>query len=140
MRRLLLSSLLLVLALGAIAIPGRTPPASAADAAPCRPSYQLPSGLSVQDCPLWRGNVPVYRFENGQVAEEVGRLNLGGTANWFECQFQFTNEPYSFNGATNNWWAYTMADNGQWGWVPEVFFEGGDDFEADSGLALCFGG
>lgn len=137
MKRVLLSSLLLAIVLGAIVIPTRTPSAFAADDAPCGPPFQV-GGRMVQRCPLWRGDVPVFRFENGVPVEQVGQLNVGGDANWFECQFQFPDQSYPLGNAVNNWWAFTQADNGQWGWVPEVFFAGGGDFEADAGLALCF--
>ena len=43
----------------------------------------------------------------------------------------------------NNWWAATVADNGEWGWAPEAFFvNGGNDIPngnfPDGNLAKCF--
>jgi hypothetical protein len=139
MRKIMLSSLLFAIVMAATVIPLRTPSALAADDAPCGPPFQH-GGLAVQTCPLWRGDAPVYQFQNGAPVGEAGRLVEGGSANWFVCQFQFVNQPYSLGSYTTNWWAYTMADNGQWGWVPEVYFSGGGNFEADAGLAPCFAG
>ncbi|HEY3003901.1 MAG TPA: hypothetical protein VGJ44_16270 [Kribbellaceae bacterium] len=75
--------------------------------------------------------MPVYDLGNNVI---VGYLWNGGWANWFAEQCQFPENDYSLNGARNNWWAWTMADNGQWGWVSEVYFSGGDNYEADGGL------
>jgi len=136
MRRILLTSLLLVVVLGAAAIPTRTH-AAAKDDYPCGPQFDH-DGLMVQICPLWRGDVPVYDLANSQLGSQVGKLNVGGTANWFACQTQFTNIPYEYGGYETNWWAYTMADNGRWGWVPEVFFSGGGNNQADAELEHCF--
>jgi len=136
MRRTLLSSLLLAVVLGAAAIPTHTS-AAVKDDAPCSPTFEH-NGLTVQICPLWRGDAPVYDFANSQLGSQVGKLNVGGTANWFVCQTQFTNIPYEYGGYENNWWAYTMADNGHWGWVPEVFFSGGGNNQADAELEYCF--
>ena len=34
----------------------------------------------------------------------------------------------------NYWWAYTVSDEGPKGWVSEVYFKGGTNYEADAGL------
>lgn len=58
-------------------------------------------------------------------------------ADWYRCQglgdlYGLGGTPYS-----NIWYAWTMADNGQWGWVSEVYFQGGGNNEADGRLARC---
>jgi hypothetical protein len=133
MRRILFTSLILGIALAASALPLHTPSALAADNAPCGAPYKHGT-IIVQKCPLWRGAVGVYDLSTGR---KVGQLDVGGSANWFVCQAKFINHPASYGGYSNVWWAYTRADNGQWGWVSEVFFSGGGDFERDARLAIC---
>lgn len=87
--------------------------------------------VEVRTCPLWRGNVPVYKYRSPS-APIVGYLKYGGNANWFVLERKAV--AYNLGGAWNDWWASTMADNYQWGWVPEVFFSGGDNWEQDRGL------
>lgn len=86
----------------------------------------------MQYCPLNRGNVPVYaNHKSGSWV--IGHLSQGGSANWFfgnQCQ----DETMRLGALANNWWASTKADNGELGWVPEIYFAGGDNFEPDSGL------
>jgi hypothetical protein len=77
--------------------------------------------------------VPVFSRDG----EYVGTLNEGGSANWFVCQEQHFYHPFSVNGFESNWWAFTMADNGYYGWVSVAFFSGGDNYEPDSGLRFC---
>lgn len=76
-------------------------------------------------CGLWTGNVPVYG-DSWSTSGVVGYLNVGGRANWFlyECTAGASNELY-VDGYHNDWWAFTEADNGKWGWVNEVYFSGG---------------
>jgi hypothetical protein len=111
-------------------------PASAKDEYPCGDQYWH-DGVDklVQDCSMWRGAVPVFEDPWGEITgEPIGYLwNANG--NWFDCHKQTVT--YYDSGYFNDWWAYTMADNGEWGWVPEVYFSGGDDFERDGGLAHC---
>ncbi len=46
-------------------------------------------------------------------------------------------DPFPYGGYYYDWWAYTKADNGRWGWVPEMFFVGGDNMDPDRKLAMC---
>jgi hypothetical protein len=114
--------------------------AEAKDDFPCGKPRTSPGGVAhVQYCPLTAtlpaGGVPVYKapyLNSGK----VGALYSGGSANWFEGQ---ECEQYSFGtymGYKNDWWAYTEADNGHWGFVPEVYFKGGKNNERDAGLAI----
>lgn len=107
-----------------------TPAAHAADNSPCGKRFSH-AGTTVQYCKLWRGNVPVVNTNE----TKIGTLVYGGSSNWFVCQAQ--GAEYSYSGLKNNWWAYTEADNGKWGWVSEVFFSGGNNNERDAGLRLC---
>lgn len=81
-------------------------------------------------------NVPVYdTADAGNGAKQIDTLYVGGTANWFvgqQWRSRYTSGPY-----TNRWWAFTLGDNGRWGWVPQVFFSGGANDERDAGLHLC---
>lgn len=74
-------------------------------------------------------------LSNGKSARQVDTLDVGGSANWFVGQARASS--FTFAGYTNDWWAFTLGDNGRWGWVPEVFFTGGHDNERDGGLRLC---
>ncbi|MFG3497375.1 hypothetical protein [Streptomyces sp. NPDC047928] len=89
-------------------------------------------------CGLWKGNVPVYSWPfAGQPV--VGYLYEGGRANWFtgQCRsYHNDGSPAYFHasGYYNSWWAFTMADNGRWGWVPLVYFSGGANDQASAVL------
>lgn len=110
--------------------------ASAVDGRPCARPQVFRAGHWVQYCPLWRGNVPVYASpDRGNGAPVVGRLVVGGSANWFVGDRWHSN--YTLGSYHNHWWAYTLADNGHWGWVPEVYFSGGANDDSDAGLYVC---
>ena len=114
-------------------------PAAAVDNQPCARPQVYEAGHWVQYCPLWRGNVPVYANpDQGNNAPVVGYLYQGGSANWFVGDRYRSN--YRLGNLYNHWWAFTQADNGRWGWVPEVYFSGGNNDEADAGLYLCESG
>ena len=106
------------------------------DKSPCGAQTTTAVGRRVQFCPLWRANVPVYdTADAGNGAKQIDTLYVGGTANWFvgqQWRSRYTSGPY-----TNRWWAFTLGDNGRWGWVPQVFFSGGANDERDAGLHLC---
>src|SRR5215212_3473531 len=135
---------LLLAVLGAIASGAATAePARAADDYPCLAPQDQPWAAQVQLCPLTsplsNGWVPVYR---DPVANPPGSAPpqpagwLHGTANQhFVCERPHTGAVYYHpRGWRNYWWAYTLSDDGVWGWVPEVFFRGGLDDEPDGGL------
>lgn len=114
-------------------------PAAATDGSPCARPQVYRANHWVQYCPLWRSNVPVYADpDHGNGAAIVGRLVVGGSANWFVGDHY--RSYFSDGGYYNHWWAYTLADNGRWGWVPEVYFSGGNNDETDGGLYLCEAG
>jgi hypothetical protein len=39
--------------------------------------------------------------------------------------------------AWNTWWALTQGDDNGFGYVPEVYFHGGDDGMGDAALRIC---
>lgn len=112
-------------------------PAMAADEYPCDDPYpHIGAGTFVQVCSMWRGDVPVY--------DDVGTGIVGSLenadGNWFVCQTRFEGAPYTVPGTDylNDYWALTMADNGEWGWVPEAYFAGGGTNEPDDTLRSCY--
>jgi hypothetical protein len=115
-------------------------PASAADGQPCGPVWVHP-GLDVwvQTCPDWSPDnwIPVYQYAVYS-APVVGYIYAPGD-DWYLCQFPGGTYAMLYRGQNlqNNWWASTMADNGAWGHVPEVFFRGGNNYEPDAALGLC---
>lgn len=131
----------------AIAVLAPGPAAHAADAYRCEaPVSTSWSALQVQLCPLTSpeagGRIPVYKSPVGRARGAAlpgpqGWLN--GTANqYFLCQQQFGAAPFHHSrGWRNNWWSWTKGDVGGWGWVPGVYFRGGDDDEPDAGLRNC---
>jgi len=90
-------------------------------------------GTDVMFCNLTQGHVPVYATRSPG-APVVGELEQGGDANWFVTEMK--GETFRKGSAENFWWGSTMADNGRWGWVPEVYFAGGDNNEDDAGLLM----
>ncbi|WP_344943470.1 hypothetical protein [Actinomadura miaoliensis] len=112
-------------------------PALAADDRPCAPPVPHPEYEKVQYCPLSRGNVPVYA-NHDQGSGIIGHLRKGGSANWF-FGYQCRGGTIRLGNLANDWWAATKADNGRLGWVPEIYFAGGDDFEPDAGLRQSCG-
>jgi hypothetical protein len=131
-----------VIALGALSM-ALAPSAQAWDGSPCyykRDATFQYNGWNYKEqlytCPLWRGSVPVHKTTNPG-SPVVGFLNYGGHANWFIVEA--AGARVWLGGATNYWWGSTMADNGRWGWVNEVYFSGGNNDEEDAGL-LRWGG
>ena len=141
----------ILLASGMLALPlliTSATPAAAFDNYPCSsPAYHVSATpYLVQNCLLWRGNVPLYAspFTFGPPNWVVGYL-YSASGNWFICQMDqqiadgrlYQTATYHYGPYYNKWWAYTIGDNGSYGWVPEVFFKGGDNNEPDRGLADC---
>jgi hypothetical protein len=89
---------------------------------------------AVQNCPIWKADTPVYLEPLGTLSR-VGYLNVAGNGNWFVCRTSSLTATYTYNGYTSRDWAITKADNGQWGWVPAVFFSGTQNYWA--GLKEC---
>jgi hypothetical protein len=89
---------------------------------------------SVQNCDDWtpdpRKLIPVYN-RKAQNATVVGYIYQPGP-DWY--LYQELGASYTLNGYRHNWWAMTMADNGNWGWVSEVYFKGGSNNVRDGCL------
>lgn len=116
--------------------PPRPEDAPTSDRFPCDSGQQTEANHKVQYCPLWRANVPVYDSpDKGNGARQIDTLYVGGKANWFVGQSYRSN--HTFESYNNRWWAFTLGDNNKWGWVPQVFFQGGNNNERDAGLATC---
>ncbi|MET7662125.1 hypothetical protein ABZS99_25095 [Streptomyces sp. NPDC005463] len=90
-------------------------------------------GTDVLYCNLTRDHVPV-RASRSPSSPVVGYLEQGGAANWFVTELK--GETYRDGAGENGWWAGTQADNGRWGWTPEVYFAGGGNYEDDAGLLV----
>ena len=104
--------------------------AQAYDKYPCGNTWNYGRHV-VQTCPLWRGDVPVFATAS-RYSRVVGMLR-SRWGQWFTLGV--TGGTYSLGAAgVNHWWAQTMADNGAWGYVPQVFFSGGGNYEPDGRL------
>jgi hypothetical protein len=143
-----------------LAVSAATAPlASGADSSPCGNEQLAPwSSGPVQQCPLFSPlapkdwipayavpddwvpvyTVPVARGQGTPVPAPAGWLH-GTIDQRFACQEQRPEAPYYHpsDGYRNVWWASTKSDDGVLGWVPEVFFSGGLNDEADGGLRHC---
>ncbi|MFD3474571.1 hypothetical protein [Streptomyces sp. NPDC058695] len=125
-----------------LAEPAATP-AQATDNMPCHNTVKRdltdPSsgrtwpGTAVMYRNLTRGHVPVHASRSPG-SPVVGHLEQGGAANWFVTEMK--GETYRDGAAVNNRWASTRADNGRWGWTPEVHLAGGGNYEDDAGLLM----
>jgi hypothetical protein len=123
------------------------PTASASDAHPCGApvSKSWSTKGPVQPCPLTspeaNGRIPVYarpvaRGAGAALPAPQGWLH-GTAGQYFVCQTQAASFHHA-RGWRNNWWAYTAADSGiAWGYVPQVYFMGGNNDEPDAGLRRC---
>ncbi|MFF3314270.1 hypothetical protein ACFYV5_02015 [Streptomyces sp. NPDC003035] len=90
----------------------------------------------VSYCPLWRSHVPVYALSTADTNNSIiGYLEVGGYANWFVCQIP--GDHHWVGNYSNNMWAYTMADNGKWGFVSQVEFSGGGYGVPSANLSNC---
>jgi hypothetical protein len=127
-------------AAGALLIGAPTAASASSDPGACAPNgrtvYKDGDNRPEIQCTLTRGNVPV-RAHGTNGAQIVGYLTYGGRANWFLWQCH-GDENY-IGSYFNNVWAYTEADNGTWGYVPETYFAGGANNQASSVLPWKIG-
>jgi hypothetical protein len=102
--------------------------------------------MSMQPCPLSNplenGWIPVYRSPvpnpQGQPPPPPDGWLKGTAGKYFDCDRAFPDAVYYHpRGWRNIWWGRTLSDDGVWGWVPEVFFTGGENDEPDFGLREC---
>ncbi len=101
--------------------------------------YRCPMVWDSSSATLTR--IPVfamYDVANLDESRKIDELVKGAKSQYFKCHIQ--GAPYHYpagNGlrdANHNWWAYTEGDNNYWGYVPEVYLFGGQDYLPDSGL------
>jgi len=120
------------------------PPTATTDRYPCGAQFTETddsTGHRAQRCPLASGNVPVFDSPDlGNGAHQVGVLQAGGSTNWFVGQSYHST--FVQGTLRNGWWAFTLSDkdasgNSHWGWVPETYFQGGNNDEPDAGLFFC---
>ncbi|WP_203839254.1 hypothetical protein, partial [Winogradskya humida] len=99
------------------------------------PSWIATKQLYGQYCTLASADVPVMSRPDPK-SSRVGSLAKAG-AHWFLGQQP--GEPDARDSSTNFWWAYTQADNGEWGWVSLVHFAAaGPDQSADGLQYGCY--
>src|SRR6266511_2892154 len=104
--------------------------AFATDNYPCSAPWRHPRlGIMVHTCPDWspaiNNDIPVYY---GASPSLQGYIHAPWD-DWYVCQMQ--GPTAQLQNYYNDWWAWTMADNGLWGWVSETYFRGGPNFEPD---------
>lgn len=91
-------------------------------------------------CNIWRSNHLWSMYGSGRF---VGRDNTTGVLNagnsWFVCQRKWVVK-LEYGPIKNDWFAYTLGDNGFWGWVSAAHFSAGGNWEAVPGLGICPGG
>jgi hypothetical protein len=91
------------------------PAQARSDDYPCGPEFGKEIGgtiYAVQICPGWAGG-----------------------DDWYECATR--GDSYAHEGLVNDEWAQSMADNGKWGYVSQVYFQGGDNWESDASPRGC---
>ena len=112
---------------------------SAASAAPTGSCKRDPATPSRYECQF-------YTAGNGITAgspvvdvhgSRIGYLN-GGT-NFVDCQEQGSEYPSASASVRNDWWAWTEANDGRWGWVSAYWASGGANNEKFSAVPACPG-
>ncbi|MEO3869337.1 hypothetical protein ABGB18_10945 [Nonomuraea sp. B12E4] len=109
-----------------------------ADDSPCGVPFERVidgEAHTVQICPDWSpdGRIPVHATVRD--TRVVGHIEAAGD-DWYACGLKGRRHALG-NGRLNDWWAKTMADNGTWGYVSQVYFRGGGNLEPDRGLLRC---
>jgi serine/threonine protein kinase len=91
-------------------------------------------GRQLQRCRLRSELTPVYASSDGGVSSDpVG--SLGGTKAYFVGQHRSSS--FVVGGQSTNYWAYTRADNSEWGWVPIIYLSNPPKKGPYPGLAEC---
>jgi hypothetical protein len=91
-------------------------------------------------CHIWRTNHPWAMYGSAQfvpVGNVDAVLNAGNS--WFVCQKKWVIK-LEYGSLKNDWFAYTLSDNGYWGWVNATHFSAGGNWEPVPGLGHCPGG
>jgi hypothetical protein len=127
-----------VVALGLVggALMASSPVAEATDNYPCGAQWFNPRvGLNVQTCPDWSPNGWIPVFDSNGLGRQIKSWIYAPGNDWYVCEASGGVE--RIGNFWNSWWAWTMADDGQWGWVNEVNFQGGGNDEPDATLVRC---
>lgn len=137
--RALLTTLITLLFGGALAT---APAAPAAAASGCTTS-SVRYGYQTYNCYMYRSSVRLWMHTESSTEyflhdNKQGILYQG--TSWFVCQRRFVDVQAHYAGAANDWWAYTLGDNGWWGWVSAVHISGGSNWGPIPGLAGCSSG
>ncbi|MFF7449696.1 MULTISPECIES: hypothetical protein [unclassified Streptomyces] len=129
----------LVTSLGVTAAPATAASTGAQYDTACNVTYSyIEAGAhhgagEVNYCRLWGGSIGVRSAPGSSTL--VGTVN-SANSNWFRgdtLASRFCSGAYC-----NNAWAFTEADNGAWGWVPEVYFSSSNT-TWDPNLRSCDG-
>lgn len=105
--------------------------ASAATQVPCHDNHHKKNGFSEHDCG-WYTKASVYEGPHG-FQRKVGTIH-GGT-NWVLCQA--VGKTVHSGKYYNKYWAYTLTDQGTWGWVNAVYASGGSNNGSFKGVPTC---
>jgi len=98
-------------------------------------------GYSTYTCNIYRTNHPWSMYGSANLHLEGNVVGVLGAGNsWFVCQRRFGITLEYGGGVVNDWFAYTLTDNGYWGWVSATHFSAGGNMEAVPGLGYCPGG
>lgn len=103
----------------------------------CYPSGAHAGYSTTYTCHIWRSNHQWAMWGLGKltpVGNVDGVLNAGNS--WFVCQVRFTIK-LEYGPIKNDWFAYTLGDNGYWGWVSATHFSAGGNWEPVPGLGYC---
>lgn len=112
---------------------------SATDGSPCGAPFAS-HGTTVQKCPLWRSATVYQSPQCGPYCsfKTVAGTLQAGSGNWFVCQtYQRLTPPDGYGAYWSRWWAYTLSDQGKWGYVNEFTFSGGGNNRPDAKLRRC---
>ena len=115
--------------LGALVAPGSAE--AAARPAPCHANHHTKNGHAEHDCGFYLKTTVYTGVHTRQ--QKTGTIH-GGT-NWVVCQS--VGKTVHYGRSYNHWWAYTLSDQGSWGWVNAVFAKGGGNNGKFKGVPAC---
>lgn len=131
-RRFRAPELVLVVVVALVAF---TPPgASAAPTGSCLQDSHTPSHY---DCQFY---APGNGITGGSPVVDVHGTRIGclnGGTNFVDCQEAGSEYPSASAAVRNDWWAWTEANDGKWGWVSAYWASGGANNERFYGVPAC---
>jgi hypothetical protein len=140
-KRRLVSLISMMVLITGTAVAVAAPPAAAATG--CTKS-SVRYGYQTYNCYMYRSSVRLWMHTENYPSEyrlhdNTSAVLYQGTS-WFVCQRRFVNVQAYYGSAANDWWAYTLSDNGLWGWASAVHISGGSNWGGIPGLAGCSSG